>query len=113
MDELVVGYMFAMSQYAEYDGEEFLWFSREISDKFYYIDQVAVVSEFRGAGLAEKLYNDLRTHAVRNHIKCLVCEINIKPRNEASLRFHKKMGFIEVSEMETRGFLTSLQKMIL
>ena len=36
-------------------------------------------------------------------------EVNVKPLNEGSLRFHAREGFVEVSQLETRpGKIVSL-----
>ena len=33
----------------------------------------------------------------------LLCEVNVKPRNEGSLRFHHRLGFREVGQQDTEG----------
>ncbi len=33
----------------------------------------------------------------------LTCEVNVRPRNEPSLRFHHSIGFREVGQQDTDG----------
>ena len=33
----------------------------------------------------------------------LCCEVNVRPRNDASLRFHHSIGFREVGQQDTDG----------
>jgi predicted GNAT superfamily acetyltransferase len=33
----------------------------------------------------------------------LCCEVNVRPRNDASLEFHQSIGFREVAQQDTDG----------
>lgn len=108
LDGVVAGYIFAMSGDAAYSGEEFQWFRRHLSGKFLYVDQIAIRGSCRGMGLGKALYEGLKDHAGRIAVSVLACEVNHDPPNDESRAFHRRMGFREVSRMDTRGTTVSL-----
>ncbi|MAI03070.1 MAG: GNAT family acetyltransferase [Gammaproteobacteria bacterium] len=66
-------------------------------EKFLYIDRVGVRKTHRNKGIGAYLYEHIFN--INEENKLPICaEVNIKPRNEISLRFHEKMGFKETSE---------------
>lgn len=84
-----------------YDSLNYLWFS-EHYDSFYYVDRIVVGENHRGAGIGRKLYEwAIENGAGRYPVLC--AEVNIKPRNEGSLRFHDSMRFAAVGEQDTEG----------
>ncbi len=98
----VLGYLMAMSDSAAYEGEEFRWFRGRFDRPFLYIDQVAVDPEARRAQIARRLY----AHAERWGLQFLgaerlCCEVNLRPANAVSMRFHEGLGFAKVQELET------------
>lgn len=60
---------------------------------FAYIDRIAVTAERRGAGIGRLLYDTLAERARRAGYRRLVCEVNVRPPNPASIAFHEHMGF--------------------
>ncbi len=92
-DGVSVGYLFAIGQQQQYDGEEYQWFSENEADNFYYIDQIAIAQQHRGLGIATALYDDLDKCARQHCIQTLLCEVNSEPANHESLYFHQKRGF--------------------
>jgi len=94
-------YVIAYENTRAYDGEEFCWLQKNVADRFLYIDQVAVASDFRGRGIGTKVYEFLERFAVMNDFASLACEVNIDPSNLASLRFHLHRGFRELGELRT------------
>ena len=66
------------------------------------LDRIAVLPEFRRLGIGRRFYDEL----VRTFTGVwgqLVCEVNLRPRNERSLAFHHSIGFREVGQQETDG----------
>ncbi len=108
IDHKVAGYIFVLGKGLEYDGEEYNWFCENLGNDFLYIDQVAIGGIWRGIGCGKKLYKDLENYAARNQKNALVCEVNYKPLNQDSMAFHERLGFKEISRMETRGIIVSL-----
>lgn len=92
----VCGYLLAMDNTADYDGEEFGRFQEELDQPFVYIDQIAVDRGARRVRLASQMYAKLTQHG---HVLC--CEVNLDPPNPVSTRFHQRQGFRPLGEMRT------------
>ncbi len=85
----------------DYASPNYRWFCNHYDD-FAYIDRVAVAATARRHGLATKLYDDF-TGSLPGNVPVLACEVNIKPPNESSMRFHARYGFNQVGSQETDG----------
>ena len=93
--DAVVGFLLVFGPEADYDSPNFLWFKSRYDD-FLYVDRIVISETFRGHHLATSFYEQLDMHARDRGVSRVVCEVNIVPPNPASLRFHEKLGFIEV-----------------
>jgi len=109
IDDEIAGYLFVLGEGLKYGGEEYNWFCQNLGEEFLYIDQVAIARKWQGAGCGTELYRDLENYAVRQQKNMLACEINYDPCNEGSMAFHRKSGFEELTRMEARGIIVSLQ----
>ena len=99
-DGRVVGFLIALTPGVPYRSINYGWFTARYDD-FVYVDRIAVAEEARGRGIGRMFYEDLeRFSAGRPRI---TCEVNIRPRNEGSLRFHARHGFVEVGTQDTEG----------
>lgn len=98
-----VGFCLVLAPTADYASENFAWF-RERYDDFIYLDRVAIVEKYKRQGLGRSLYNKVEASASEctPWAKRLTLEVNIEPRNEASLAFHEQLGFAIVGERDTR-----------
>jgi predicted GNAT superfamily acetyltransferase len=94
-------YVIAYSRDSTYDGEEFRWLQKNVTDKFLYIDQIAVASESHGGGFGTRVCEFMERFAVMNDFTCLCCEVNLKPPNPQSERFHLRREFREIGRLET------------
>lgn len=92
-------FLLALNEAADYDSLNFLWF-RARYPRFVYIDRIVVGPDHRRAGLGASLYADLLAWA-RGRTPLLACEVNLRPANRPSLRFHEKLGFSPVGTQET------------
>jgi len=101
-DGEIVGFLVALTPDADYASPNFLWF-RERYDSFLYIDRIVVDEVARGSGLGTLFYRDLERVAREHDIPRLTCEVNLRPPNEGSLRFHERFGFEVVGRLETEG----------
>ena len=98
--EQVAGYLLAIPDTADYDGEEFGHFL-QLGGPFLYVDQVAVDPGVHNQGVGARLYADLIAFAARTGCAKLYCEVNLRPPNPGSLRFHRRLGFVQIGELET------------
>ena len=105
----VVGYVLAFLSSDVYEGEEFQAFRGRSERPFLYIDQVAVCAKARGANIASQMYAWLQQRSRELGIFTLCCGVNLRPANPVSMRFHRKLGFEIVSELDTQdGLLVAL-----
>lgn len=110
LDREPVAFLLAMNEAADYDSLNFLWF-RDRYPQFVYIDRVVVTAVHRRAGLGAMLYDDLMRWATPRTSR-LACEVNVRPSNEPSMRFHRKQGFMPVGTQDTDGGRKTVSLMI-
>ena len=94
----VIGFCNVMGPDSGYWSENFAWF-KERYDDFVYLDRIEVDASTRSLGIGAALYA-----AVEERIAgtpWLTCEVNLRPLNEGSWRFHHRIGFTEVGRQET------------
>ena len=105
-DGAIVGFCVNFGPDADYHSVNYRWFCDRYDD-FAYLDRIVVAPEARGMGIGAALYA-----AVEERIAgtpWLLCEVNLRPRNDGSLRFHARLGFVEVGQQETDyGILVSM-----
>jgi uncharacterized protein len=102
---LVAGFCQVLPPGANYQSDNYQWFSARYDD-FVYLDRVAVAEEYRGRGIGSRLYDEVER---RSRASWFTLEVNLRPRNDGSLRFHARKGFVEVGQQETDyGALVSL-----
>lgn len=95
------GFCWAIAPGQPYGSLNYGWFSRTY-DRFVYLDRIAVHPDFRRYGIGRAFYAELCTR-LRGTWPLLTCEVNVRPRNDASLEFHESIGFREVGQQETDG----------
>jgi predicted GNAT superfamily acetyltransferase len=101
----VVGFCMVLLPGAEYGSPNYEFFCERLDD-FIYLDRVAVTSDFQGKGIGAALYSEVEK---LSDAMWFALEVNTKPRNEGSLRFHAREGFVQMEELETRpGKMVSL-----
>lgn len=96
----LAGFLIAMTPDVPYSSGNFRWF-RDRSDDFVYVDRVAVSPWFRKRGIAARLYADVERYARGLGAQRITLEVNVQPRNDASLAFHERMGFVGLDERDT------------
>ena len=94
----VVGFCMVLLPGAEYGSPNYEFFCGRLDD-FIYLDRVAVTENFQGMGIGATLYREVE---VQTDAAWFALEVNTKPRNEGSLRFHAREGFVQMEELETR-----------
>jgi len=94
----LAGFCMVLLPDAEYGSPNFKFFCDRLED-FIYLDRVAVSSKFQGMGIGAALYSEVEK---LSDATWFALEVNTKPRNEGSLRFHAREGFEQMEELETR-----------
>jgi uncharacterized protein len=96
-----VGGLIAFAPGAPYTSANYLWF-QDRYDGFLYIDRVVVDPARRGQGLGQEIYRHAIDTARRRGVM-LCCEVNERPSNPGSMRFHERFGFAPAGRQETEG----------
>jgi predicted GNAT superfamily acetyltransferase len=104
-DDEPAGFCVVLGPSADYGSVNYRWF-RDRYDDFVYLDRVAIEPAAQGRGLGRALYDEVER---RVDAEWFTLEVNLRPRNDASLAFHDRLGFVEVGQQETPyGSLVSL-----
>ena len=83
-------------------GVNYAWFADRYPT-FVYLDRVVIDTPFQSQGRGELLYAEVeRRIRATGNTDLFVCEVNLQPRNEGSLRFHSRLGFEQVGEQESK-----------
>jgi predicted GNAT superfamily acetyltransferase len=105
VDQALVGYCLIMKPGLPYQSSNYQWFCNKY-DEFIYLDRVAFTESHQGNGYGSLLYNEVESRSTES---LFTLEVNLKPRNEGSLRFHERLGFVEVGQqISGSGKLVSL-----
>jgi len=100
-EEQLAGFLIGLRPGLPYASPNYRWFSENYTD-FGYVDRVAVSEAARRMGIASRLYQDFAA-SLRGKVDVMTCEVNIRPPNESSMRYHEQQGFIRVATQETEG----------
>lgn len=100
-DNELVAFMIGLNEGLNYDSPNYRWFSRRF-EAFAYVDRIAVSPGARRQGLAARFYGDFEERCARSSGR-MVCEVNLRPANEGSMRFHERQGFVSIGTQETEG----------
>ena len=95
----LVAFLIGLNEGVDYGSLNYRWF-HERYDAFAYVDRIAVSPSARRQGLANRFYADFedRCAGVSGRV---VCEVNLRPANDGSMRFHERQGFVQVGSQET------------
>lgn len=98
-DGVLRGFLLCYGEDAPYRSPNYLWFVQRYGT-FAYVDRVAVEAGATGRGLGAALYDALEAELGKTK-PLLLCEVNLRPPNPGSLRFHQRRGFTEVGRLES------------
>jgi uncharacterized protein len=101
VDGAFAGFCVVFAPGVDYGSLNYAWFSRMYSD-FAYLDRIAVDPTYRRYGIGRGFYATL-VERLTGQFPLLTCEVNVRPRNDASLAFHHSIGFREVGQQDTDG----------
>lgn len=97
---VVAGFVLALAPGHDYASPNYRFFEARGTDHLY-VDRIAVAPAFRRRGLARALSDAVVDRARRDGRAEVTCEVNLRPANEGSLRFHAAQGFVEVGQQDT------------
>jgi predicted GNAT superfamily acetyltransferase len=92
----VLAFAVAIGPGTDYDSLNYTTLG-EMFESFLYLDRIAVADSARRKGLGAALYDAMEATAAP--FGRMVCDVNIQPRNDASLAFHAARGYREVGEL--------------
>ena len=96
----LAGFLIGLRPGTSYASPNYRWFCDNYQD-FAYVDRVAVPSWARRQGIAESLYEAFAESQPGAPV--MTCEVNIRPKNDGSMRFHERLGFRQVASQEIDG----------
>jgi predicted GNAT superfamily acetyltransferase len=94
----IIGFIICFRENSIYGSENYKFFNNK-KNKFIYIDRVVIKTGFRRMGFGTHIYRLLDELASKNLLP-ICCEVNSFPKNEISLNFHTKIGFVEVGKRD-------------
>ncbi len=98
-DGQLAAFLVGLRPGTDYGSLNYRWFCDRY-EEFAYVDRVAVAAFARRHGLASRLYDDFAA-AMPGSVNVMTCEVNIRPPNDESMRFHTRLGFSEVGTLVT------------
>lgn len=99
VDGAVAGFALGLGPGAAYASENYRYFADRFDD-FHYLDRIIVAPAYFRRGIGSQLYDEVEA---RCGTPVLVCEVNLKPRNDQSLAFHERRGFRQIDTQDTKG----------
>ena len=105
VDGAFAGFVVTFAPGATYDSENYRWFAAR-HRSFYYLDRIVLHEDFRRRGLGGFVYDEMERVAAP--YQRLDLEVNLVPRNEVSLTFHARRGYVEVGRLGDEDHVVSL-----
>ena len=107
VDGAFAGFVVTFASGTSYDSENYRWFSAR-HQSFHYLDRIVLHEGFRRRGLGGFVYDEVERDATPHGR--LALEVNLVPRNDASLAFHQSRGYVEVGRLGDEEHLVSLME---
>jgi predicted GNAT superfamily acetyltransferase len=101
VDDQFAGFCLTLPPGVDYASLNYGWFSRNYDD-FVYLDRITIDPAYRRLGIGRAFYSHIVDRFTGVFAE-LLCEVNVRPRNEVSLQFHHSIGFREVGQQDTDG----------
>lgn len=92
----IAGFCIVLPPGTDYTSPNYLFFD-ERYDSFAYLDRVALTAGSRGHGWGKAMYDEVERRVAADWF---TLEVNLQPRNDGSLRFHAREGFVEVGRQQ-------------
>lgn len=98
-DDGLLGFALVLPPGLEYWSDNYRWFTARFGTAFTYLDRVVVAERARRRGVGRALYEALFTFA-RGRWPRVTLEVNLRPPNPGSERFHAELGFVTLGVRE-------------
>lgn len=108
VDGAFAGFVITFTAGTSYDSENYRWFAERYGEDFYYLDRIVLHEDFRRHGLGSLVYDEIERRA--KPCGRLALEVNVVPRNDASLAFHERRGYVEVGRLGDDEHLVALME---
>jgi hypothetical protein len=108
VDSGFAGFVITFGPGSAYDSENYRWFQARHGERFYYLDRFVLTAEHRRRGLGGRVYDEVEQTAAAYGRMTL--EVNLVPRNDASLAFHARRGYAEVGQLGDAEHLVTLME---
>jgi predicted GNAT superfamily acetyltransferase len=102
------GFVITFGPGTAYDSDNYRWFTDRYGNRFYYLDRIVLHEDFRRQGLGGFVYDEVEALARRHGRMAL--EVNLVPRNHASLAFHEARGYVEVGRLGDEDHVVCLME---
>ena len=99
--EKPIGFLIALMPDKDYHSQNYRWFNNKYNS-FIYIDRIVISEEYQRRGYGKLFYSELH-HFSKGRVSKLACEVNTRPINQQSIKFHERFGFYEVGTQETEN----------
>ena len=97
-NQTLVGFVVCLPPQTTYASLNYAWFNQRY-DAFLYVDRIAVAHEHRNQGVGSALYEQVVSAAQERAVP-VAAEVNLKPPNPGSVRFHHRFNFVEVGKLD-------------
>ncbi len=97
-DEGLLGFVIVLPSGLDYWSDNYKWFAARF-EHFLYLDRVVVVDRARRQGVGRALYEALFVFGDGNWPR-VTLEVNLRPPNPDSERFHERLGFTTIGVRE-------------
>ena len=97
-DDLMLGFVICLPPRTTYGSLNYAWFNQRY-DAFLYVDRIAVAANHRDRGVGSALYHRVVASANERAVP-VAAEVNRRPPNPGSMRFHHRFNFVEVGALD-------------
>ena len=98
----LAGFVMAIAPGEAYASVNYGWFEARGTDHLY-VDRIVTAASHRRRGVGGRLSAAVEERARATGRAEVTCEVNVRPRNDASLALHAALGFVEVGRQDTTG----------
>lgn len=90
----IAAFVICLPSGVAYWSGNYRWFAERYAE-FLYLDRVVVAARVRGQGVGAMLYDDMHAFAKPRWPR-VALEVNLAPPNPGSVRFHERLGYVQV-----------------